>query len=135
MRASVEPALEERVRDRLDQRLARREVPVDRADADAGAARDVLHAERRAVPRVLVDRGLEHALAVARRVDPLAAHRSVLPDREAGLGGRDRRRVDRERVELVALGRRRARLARDGTNAAATPAHASATPSTMNESS
>ena len=107
-----EAALEERVGDRLDQRLARREVAVDRADADARAARDVLHAERRAVARVLVDGGLEHALAVAGRVDALAAHRRCSPIARPASAGAMMLGSPVELVELVALARALARSVR-----------------------
>ncbi len=128
-----ESAFEERRRDRLDQRLARREVAVDRADPDAGAARDVLHSERRAVARVLVRRGLEHPLAVACRVDALAAHRTCSPIARPASAGAIAPSTVRPSNSWPSVGL--ARLARDGTNAAATPAKASATPSTMNETS
>ena len=121
-----QPPLEERVRDRLDQRLARREVPVDGADADPGATRDVLHAERGAVPRVLVERRLEHAPAIADGVDALPAQRTCSPiARPASAGDITPGSTAMVSNSCPSVGD--ARFARAGTNSAATPANARAT--------
>ena len=53
---------------RLEQRLAGREVPVQRADADAGPLRHRLQAGIRAAGAEHRLRRLEHTLAVAQRV-------------------------------------------------------------------
>ena len=71
--------------DRLDERVARREVPVERADADARAARDLLERGLDApLGEHLAGRGDEQ-LVVAPRVAPLpcllsrdAAHASSI---------------------------------------------------------
>ena len=129
-----EAPLEERVGDRVDQRLARREVPVDRADSDAGAAGDLVHAERRAALRVGGARRLEHALAVAHGVgaepgharrSPIARPASAGPNRLASSAMASNSCASRSCVGAL-------RFARDGTNTAATPAPARATPITTN---
>ena len=61
-------AVEALLDERLGERLLRREVAVDGADADAGAARDVLHLRLGAVLGERCARGLQHLRAVADRV-------------------------------------------------------------------
>ena len=133
-----QPALEERMGDGLDQRLARGEVTVDGADADARATRHLLHAERRAVARVLVDRRFQHALAVPRGIDSLPAQRRRSPiARPASAGAMmlGSPSSSSNSWPSPSPGDSTARLAREGTSAAATPAPTSAIASTMKPSS
>ena len=59
--------------ERLEQRLARGEVAVERADADARAARDLLQRGALAALGEGLARGREHLLVVAARVGALGA--------------------------------------------------------------
>jgi len=56
--------------ERLDQRVLRREVAVDGADADAGDTRHVVDLHMRALLRAHLAGGHEDALAVAPRIGP-----------------------------------------------------------------
>ena len=71
----VGEALEVRARERVDERLLRREVAVDRADADARAARDVLD--------LRVESGLGEAAAAAARTFSRLRRASALSGRGA----------------------------------------------------
>jgi hypothetical protein len=66
---------------RLEQRVLGREVPVDGADADLGAARDVLEVRLAALGREHGPGRLEHALAIAARVSPQGPLELLCADR------------------------------------------------------
>lgn len=57
-----------RLEDRLDQRFARREMPVERSDTDSGVAGDGLQRDLLAVTDERTTRDLEDPLTVARSI-------------------------------------------------------------------